>query len=324
MGDYAHAAGSLLDRFGRGFACAMPMFILVIKTESWTARSPRRVRIGALVLAVLAGAVAYTALRAGLRLLHGTIANPAVVWEVLVAYFARSLLMGGLLTAILYFAIRERDAARLLHRSRLSRVEIERQLVESRLKLLQAQIEPHFLFNSLASVKRLYESDKGKGRALLGNLAAYLRAATVSSRRREVALGEEIALAKSFLEIFQVRMGRRLRVRIDVPKEHDGALVPPMTLGTLLENAIKHGLGPRASGGTLDLTVHREGQSLVVGVVDDGVGFRAHSGRGVGLANIRARLETLFGAAGSLELAANAGGGVTATLRIPYRLSTSP
>jgi LytS/YehU family sensor histidine kinase len=118
-------------------------------------------------------------------------------------------------------------------------------------------------------------------------------------------------------------MGSRLIVRIDVPAEHESALVPPMTIGTLIENSIKHGLAPRASGGRLDITAHRDEESLVIAVADDGVGFRAESGRGVGLANIRARLETLFGPNGSLELAANADGGVTATLRLPYRRASS-
>jgi LytS/YehU family sensor histidine kinase len=186
---------------------------------------------------------------------------------------------------------------------------------------LRAQIEPHFLFNSLASVKRLYERDRTQGRALLANLAAYLRLASRSSQRREIPLGDEVALARSFLGIFQVRMGARLQVNIDVPREHDAALVPPLTVGTLVENAIKHGLAPRASGGTLSLRARREGDQLVVGVGDDGVGFRAYSGPGVGLANTRARLETLFGAAGSLDLAANPGGGVTATMRLPYRVA---
>jgi sensor histidine kinase YesM len=297
------------------------MFILVIRAEAWTARSTAARRIGALALAVLAGALMYTAVRYGIRVLQDTIYNGALIWEALVGYFVRSLVTGGLLTAILYYSIRERDAARLLHRAHLSRVEVESQLAESRLNLLRAQIEPHFLFNSLASVKRLYERDRSLGRALLGNLAAYLRLASRSSQRREVPLGDEVALARSFLGIFQVRMGARLKVTIDVPREHDAALVPPLAVGTLVENAIKHGLAPRASGGRLSLRARREGDQLVVGIGDDGVGFRAYSGAGVGLANTRARLDTLFGDAGSLELAANPGGGVTATMRLPYRVS---
>jgi sensor histidine kinase YesM len=134
-----------------------------------------------------------------------------------------------------------------------------------------------------------------------------------------VALGDEIALARSFLAIFQVRMGQRLRVRIDVPRDLESALIPPLMLGTLVENAIKHGIGPRADGGTVSLAARHCGASLEMEVGDDGVGFRARAGHGVGLSNTRARLETLFGSAGVLELAGNAAGGVTAMIRIPLR-----
>jgi LytS/YehU family sensor histidine kinase len=114
-------------------------------------------------------------------------------------------------------------------------------------------------------------------------------------------------------------MGRRLRVRIDVPAELESGLLPPLMVGTLVENAIKHGIGPRAAGGTVCLSARRAGDVLEVEVADDGVGFRSRSGHGIGLANIRARLETLFAASASLELSGGAGGGVTATLRLPFR-----
>jgi sensor histidine kinase YesM len=139
-----------------------------------------------------------------------------------------------------------------------------------------------------------------------------------------VPLGHEIALARSFLAIFQVRMGARLRVRIDVPRELESALIPPLMLGTLVENAIKHGIGPRADGGTLSLAARHRGESLEMAVGDDGVGFRARDGHGVGLSNTRARLETLFGGAGVLELMANPAGGVTAVIRVPLRRSATP
>ena len=198
-------------------------------------------------------------------------------------------------------------------------MDIDKQMAEARLQLLQAQIEPHFLFNSLASVKRLYEKEPDRGQSLLRNLGEYLRVAISRARLRETPLGEEIALARSFLEIFQVRMGKRLRVRIDVPRALEAALIPPLMVGTLVENAIKHGIGPRASGGTVDITARREDEFLVVAVADDGVGFRARFVHGV-QANIRARLETLFAARGTLELASIVDGGVAATIRLPYRM----
>ncbi|MEP7068269.1 MAG: histidine kinase [Usitatibacter sp.] len=322
-GDMSAALPILWDRWVRSLAFAAPMFVLVIKTEIGTARWSPRARIGALVAAVVAGTAAYVTLRTGLRVLTGNLSlkGPAIP-QLLVAYSASILFTGGLLTVILYIASRERDAESSLHRARLARTEIERQLVESRLNLLRAQIEPHFLFNSLASVKLLYQRDTRKGSDLLRNITDYLRDATSCARQREIRLGDEVALARTFLGIFEVRMGKRLQVAIDVPAELESALVPPLTIGTLVENAIKHGIGPRASGGAVRLTARAAAGCLVVGVHDNGVGFRARSGSGVGLGNIRARLETLFGSAGSLELTSNSDGGVTATLRLPHRVAT--
>jgi LytS/YehU family sensor histidine kinase len=168
-------------------------------------------------------------------------------------------------------------------------------------------------------VKRLYEKDPRKGEILLGNLGDYLRVAISRAGLCEARIGEEIALARSFLAIFQVRMGARLRVHVDVPAELQSALIPALMIGTLVENAIKHGIGPRASGGKVSIVVRHEGESLRVAIADDGVGFRARYGHGVGLANIRARLETLFADSGGLDLVANTRSGITATLRLPYR-----
>jgi len=234
-------------------------------------------------------------------------------------HFFKALFVGGLLTSILFFETRERAARRRLHAERLARIEIDKQMSEARLQLLQAQIEPHFLFNCLASIKRLYETQPGEGRSLLRNLGAYLRTAISRARLRQAPLGEEFALAESFLAIFKVRMGTRLLVSIDLPEGVRSALVPPLMVGTLVENAIKHGIGPRASGGMISLSARRDGPFVEMAVVDDGIGFRTRYGHGVGLGNIRSRLQTAFGDSGSLELAANAGGGVTATIRIPCR-----
>jgi two-component sensor histidine kinase len=315
------ALGKLLSFTALYFVFALPLFILVAKTDIWTARSTTRVRIAALVLAVCAGACAFVAGELAYReVVNAGNAVDPLLWQTVLAFGFRALAMGGLFAAILFFATRERNAQRSLRSAQRARIEIESQIVESRLQLLQAQIEPHFLFNSLASVKRLYEREPAKGRQLMRDLGDYLRVASRRARQREIRLAEEIALARSFLAIFQVRMGGRLRLRIDVPPELESAAVPPLMVGTLVENAIKHGISPRASGGTLSLSARRQGESLEIQVEDDGVGFRARSGHGVGLANIRARLETLFAGAGTLELTANAGRGVSAILRIPYQV----
>jgi signal transduction histidine kinase len=323
LGQYASGVWKIWDRFGRTFACAAPMLVLVLWVEARTARSPERMRLLALASAVLVGSLAYAALRVGLRNLHFTAPLDGHAGYVLVTHCSRAAITGGILTAILFFAARERDAQRLLHRTQLARVDIERQGVEARLQLLQAQIEPHFLFNSLASVKRLYEREPAQGRDLLRSLRECLRVATARAGRPDCSLGEEIALARSFLAIFQVRMGRRLRVSVDIPASLHEALIPTLMIGTLVENAIKHGIASRASGGTIEISARREEGHLVVDVRDDGVGFRARSGWGLGLANSRARLATLFGDAGDLDLRNNPAGGMTATIRVPFRMAAA-
>jgi signal transduction histidine kinase len=310
------ALEKFLNTAASHFVAALPMLVLIVKTEIRTARSSSRFRVGALVLAVVVGTASFVAMRRGVRLGAPVLGTP---WHYSMAHVFRGLVLGGLLTAILFFMCRERDAQRRYHRERLARVAIEKQIAESRLQLLQAQIEPHFLFNSLASVKRLYEKQPGKGRALLRTLSEYLRAATNQAKERESRLDREVALAQSFLGIFQVRMGGRLRVAVDVPAEFHATLVPSLMLGTLVENAIKHGIGPRASGGTLTIAARRHGEYLEFSVADDGVGFRGRCGYGIGLDNIRARLETLHGGGARLDIANNVGGGVTATVRLPYR-----
>jgi hypothetical protein len=321
----AKAVGGMLRNGSAFFLAALPMLVFVVRTDMATANFNTGRRITQLGLAVLAGAILFPAIRLGLRFgAEPVIGAPSGYWQNPVAHFFRALVLGGLLTSILFYAARERAAQRELQRTRLARVEIDRQMAEARLQLLQAQIEPHFLFNSLASVKVLYDKDPEKGRALLRNLGDYLRVAISRARLREARLDDEVALARSFLAIFEVRMGTRLRVCLEMPDDLAPALLPPLMLGTLVENAIKHGIAPRASGGTVSIRALRDGDSLEVEVADDGMGFRARSGRGVGLANIRARLETLFGGSGSLELAAGGAGGLIASIRLPLRFAPDP
>ena len=317
-GDYWLALREAGYFWTRDFVGAVPVFFLVIRVEILTRRWSEMRRIRALVAAVVAGALMYALIRWGVRYLHNTIGDPTRYWEHAVSHIGRGLTVGGALTFLLWFTTREREAAQTLHRVRMAQVEIERQITEARLQLLQAQIEPHFLFNSLASVKRLYETEPAKGRELLRNLSGYLRVASPKGRPGDARLGDEVDLATAFLAIFQLRMGDRLRVCIDVPEDVRSAALPPLLLGTLVENAIKHGIAPRASGGTVAVSARRAGGLLELAVKDDGVGFRSDWGPGIGLANTRARLETLYPGVGELDLAENRDGGVRAIVRIPY------
>ena len=145
----------------------------------------------------------------------------------------------------------------------------------------------------------------------------YVKTATARAGKPQSRLGEEIDLARAYLDIFRVRMGARLRVSIDVPAHLENAVVPSLAIGTLVENAIKHGIGPREAGGNLGISARLAEGRLMVEVRDDGVGFQARAGHGIGLANIRAQLATAFEERAVLELSANPEGGVTASLALP-------
>jgi LytS/YehU family sensor histidine kinase len=192
-------------------------------------------------------------------------------------------------------------------------------MTQARLSALQAQIEPHFLFNTLANVKRLYETAPMRGREMLASLIDYLRAALPSMRQSGSSLRRELELARAFLTILQMRMGERLAFTIDAADELLDAEVPPLVLGTLLENAVKHGLGPLPEGGRIDIHAWRAGDALWLQVRDSGAGFSGSGGSGVGLANTRSRLAALYGAAAALQLQSNTPRGVVATVTLPLR-----
>ena len=295
-------------------AGGMPGLLLVVRADRLTRWAAPRKRLSSFAVAVTLTGVLYGVILSSIdRFIFGS--SPTLADVLLHAY--RAVAFTALLAAVCFFSARERDTSRRLMQARLRRVVTERQAAEARLQLLYAQIEPHFLFNSLASVKRLYERHPSGGRSLLRNLASYLRAAVDHGRRRDSTLGEELELANAFLAIFRLRMGERLRVTIEVPGKLTHARVPSLMLGTLVENAVKHGIGPRGSGGHIAIRARSAGDALEIEVEDDGVGFTAKSGHGVGLANTRARLQALYGERGRVDLAPATQGGVVARLRLP-------
>jgi signal transduction histidine kinase len=208
-------------------------------------------------------------------------------------------------------------AAAALHEAELNRIRLQGELATGRLQVLQAQIEPHFLFNSLANVRRLLRIDGEAGRAMLADLMRYLESALPRMRDDSSTLGREAELIRAFLAVYQVRMGRRLQVHIDVPAELSGRVVPPMMLLTLIENALKHGLGPLPEGGAISIGAAEVDGRLVLRVADTGHGLVAGSGGGRGLANLRARLKVMHGAAAGLSLRLNEPHGVVAEIELP-------
>jgi len=241
-------------------------------------------------------------------------AGPAFMVSAFITWFVpAAMLVTGYVFYLHTRAVREQ-----VNSAELQRAALEKQQLETQLCLLQAQIEPHFLFNTLSNVRRLCQSDAGAGRAMLAHLARYLRAGLPRMRDHDVSLADEIELVSAFLGVQKIRMGARLASSIDVPAPLLEARAPSMMLATLVENAIKHGIGPLAGGGAIRVAAAREGETLVLSVADTGHGFAAASGSGVGLANIRARLAAQYGERATLKLEANSPRGVVATIRLPW------
>jgi hypothetical protein len=238
----------------------------------------------------------------------------------LFANAARWLVVAGLAYLLFVFQRQAAEAAAQIHESELRRIQLDRQLTEAQLQSLRAQIEPHFLFNTLANVQQLYRTEPERGRRMLGSFIAYLRSALPQMRQNETTLRQEVDLARAYLDVLQVRMGERLKVRVDVPQELAALPFPPLALSTLTENAVKHGLNPLPGGGAIEITARIEGRQLKVGVADTGAGLQRASGPGAGLANLRARLAALYGHAANLEIATNAPRGIRATIAVPVRI----
>ena len=182
---------------------------------------------------------------------------------------------------------------------------------------MQAQVEPHFLFNTLAHVKRLYKTDPELARRMLDRFCEYLQPALPQMRNGSATLGTELALTEAYLEVQKIRMGDRLAVEIAVPDAARDQPFPSMMLSSLVENAIKHGLNPLAEGGVVRVSAEWSQQTLRVTVADSGRGFSASRGTGIGLANIRSRLTALYGTAARFTLAPNIPRGIRATIEIP-------
>jgi signal transduction histidine kinase len=202
---------------------------------------------------------------------------------------------------------------------------LKRQLAEAQLKMMQAQVEPHFLFNTLASVGYLIETDPARASTMQKNLIQYLRAALPQMREGSTTLGKEIALCRSYLEILKVRMEDRLQYAIMVPQGLASARFPPMMLQSLVENSIKHGLEPKADGGTLTISADIANGNLRVTVADTGLGFAVGSrpGTGVGLSNVHERLAALYNGTAELTIEANTPSGTIATIEVPYTIDTA-
>jgi LytS/YehU family sensor histidine kinase len=233
-----------------------------------------------------------------------------------VGLFATKALMGGKKRA---------EAQAMAANAAAERETLQRQVTEAKMQMMQAQVEPHFLFNTLASVEHLIETDPPRASAMQRSLIQYLRA--VLPQMRESAaitnLGRETDMVHAYLDLLKMRMEERLQVDFQVPEGLRSAAFPPMMLQSLVENAIKHGLEAKEEGGTLRVTAEVAHNKLRVTVADDGMGFGVvpSTSTGLGLQSIRERLKLLHGQQAQLIIVPNKPSGVCATIEVPYQLA---
>jgi hypothetical protein len=293
-----------------GFAIAYCVNV----AQPWGRQRPLPVLAAAVAVGSLIGVVLVIAVK-GYAWDYVVARRTVFAWNVGTAF------MNGLFVS-LFFYVKQREARAeaALHKANAARHLASRQAAEAELKMMQAQVEPHFLFNTLASVQFLTETDPPQATRLLGHLLAYLRAALPQLRTSATTLGQEVALAEAYLGIMQVRMGARLGVAVDVPLDLRSHPFPPVMLITLVENAVRHGIEPAPDGGRVTIRARVDGRHLAVEVADTGAGLGSGTGSGgmgVGLDNLRQRLAALFGTEGRFRLEGGGSGGATATLEVP-------
>jgi sensor histidine kinase YesM len=225
-----------------------------------------------------------------------------------------------IIVAIIYGWLLMRDHAdgqaertsRLLLETEAMATDIDR----SELAMLEAQIEPHFLFNTLAHVKRMYRLRDSEAEQVLERLIDYLERALPALRRPDWKVGDELALVELYLNLIGQRFGERLRYTITAEPGARAMLLPALTIATLVENAVRHGVGPKAGLGTIDVSAVMHDGHLHIAVVDNGVGIQQTSGKGLGLATVRARLRGYFGPKAHLVVGPGSTAGVNASIRV--------
>jgi hypothetical protein len=305
------------DYLGECLLMGLSVFAAASLAETLVRDWPRWPAAAAVLGAIVAGAFA----GALLVVPYYDLETEAILDARFVADVVFWTLIGAGVALIHSIQRRTAAAAAAVHQAQVQQIALSKQALEAQLQVMRAQIEPHFLFNTLANVKRLAQTDPVAGLAMLDNLARYLRVALPRLRDERASLGQEADLVQAYLEVLQIRMGDRLRFRVDVPPALREAPFPPVMLLTLVENAVKHGLDPAPGGGAIDVRAERRGDGFAVHVADTGVGFAqaASHGTGVGLSNTRARLAAIYGEHAALELAVNEPSGVVATIAISGR-----
>lgn len=238
------------------------------------------------------------------------------------AVFLYSFLFGSLFEISLFtylnFRKKLKEAEQQIHDEKIKRLTLEKETALSTMKLMQAQIEPHFLFNTLSSIDSLLGIDQAKAKKMLMDLNEYLRIALHRTRQAMVTLDQELAFISRYLDILKVRMGNRLVYEIERKGDCSQILFPPMLIQPLVENAVKYGLEPKEEGGHISIVCHTSTNQLTISVSDTGLGIREIGDtQGIGLNNITRRLESIYGNQAMLTIRENKPSGVKAIIKAP-------
>jgi sensor histidine kinase YesM len=283
----------------------------------WLPRQTART-LAIVIVSPLALAVAYS------LTIDGTLTD---IWSrdsVVQGWWKMSLLaviVGLLSTLTFIYYERDREAKEQALRYALDREILEKELLAAQLKAMQAQIEPHFLFNTLANVQQLVEMQSPQAAPLLKTLIRYLKLALDNSKDQVTSVASEFELARSYLAIMQMRMPDRLQFDVSLPEHLRDATLPPLSVMTLIENAVKHGIDPTEHGGRIEVSASNTNGELLLQVSDSGAGLAAQHGDkgGTGLVNLRERLQAQYGGSARLELEENTPRGLVARLRLPLQ-----
>lgn len=312
IGDYLWGASLILA------VIYCPLFIIGILYTIRDVYGPDAPPIWSIAIAVVLGCVLTQAMNLFItEEVFGLHSPPDKTYWHKLAY-AREFTLGWMLGMAAWYMTRRAEVrAAELEEAQGAGRELQARSAEARLQALQAQVEPHFLFNTLAHVKWLYRRDPQNGRRMLDRFLDYLHGALPRMRQSGTTLEQEVQLARAYLDIQQFRIGQRLDFEIEVPEELARLKFPPLMLITLVENAIKHGIAPQVGGGTIRIRAGADERTLRIEVRDTGAGLRQSGGTGIGLANVRARLAALFGSAGRLIVEPNVPQGVVSAIEIP-------
>jgi sensor histidine kinase YesM len=224
---------------------------------------------------------------------------------------------GSVISYFFYTRSRLSVSREIIQQERIKRLSSEKEALEAKLRLLQAQIEPHFLFNTLSNVLSLIDRDPVKGKSMLTDLIHYLRTSLSRTLPDKTTLNQEMEIIRAYLNIQKIRMGERLHLTIEVSDAARLYPFPPMLLQPLVENAVKHGLEPQMEGGEIIIKTTEEDDIMRIEVTDTGPGFSSFQKTGVGIANVRERILLLYGEKGRLILEENKPHGVRATIEVP-------